>query len=140
MNFKAFCCNLKIKSLRKKLGEAFFQLYFVFEIFHFKQNSITVFHMKRPYWMQLIVRKESLNCVTQFSNHLWLIQGLVCLAFKNYWLLNLRLAEIQTGHIFNIIFWGTKLISELVHFESKLPFYWPTKVEVPFSQKKWSYF
>ena len=91
--------------------------------------------MKRPYWMQLIVRKESLNCVTQFYNHLWLIQGLVCLAFKNYWLLNLELAEVQTGHIFNIIFWGTKLISELVRFESKLCFYWPTKVEVPFSKK-----
>ena len=63
------------------------------------------------------------------------MQGYVYPAFKNYWLLNLGLAEVQTGQIFNIIFWGNKLISELVNLESKLRFYWPNKVEVPFFQK-----
>ena len=36
---------------------------------------------------------------------------------KKYWLLNLERAEVQTGQIFDRIFWGDELFGE--YFESK---------------------
>ena len=79
-----------MRGLGNRQCEAFFfYLFFGFEIFHFELNCTAFFHVKRRYWIKLMIEKKSLNFLTQFYSHLWLLQGYVYPILKNtnlwYW-------------------------------------------------------
>ena len=50
LNFKT-CYKLKIRSGKKLYKKPFVYLYFIFEIFYFKQSCNSFFHVKRGYWI-----------------------------------------------------------------------------------------
>ena len=91
LNFNTSFSNLKVRYLGKKSYEAFFCLCFGFEIFHLNQNFTSFLHMKRLYWIWLMIEKECLNFLTRFYSHLCLLQGCVCSTLEKYWLLKLDL-------------------------------------------------
>ena len=87
-DFKTSCWNLKIEGLGKNSYDAFFYLCFVLEIFYFKQNGNPFSHVKRHYWIKLIIEKESPIFLTQFLTHLWILPENLYLSLKNiyYWI------------------------------------------------------
>ena len=84
---------------------------FVFEIFYFKRNCTSCFHV-----IQLMIEKEFLDFLTRFYSRLWLLSGYAYPNLKKYRWLNLELVKVQTRQVPDRILWGDKLISE--YFEN----------------------
>ena len=100
LNFKTFCCSLKIS----------FSRYFILN------RIVPRFYVKRRYWISLLIEKESLHFLLRFHSHLLLLQGYIYPSLKNiyYWIWSSPKSKLDK--IFKRFFWGNKLINE--YFES----------------------
>ena len=72
-----------------------------------------------------MIGKKPINFLSMFYRLLWLLQRYLCPTSIKSWLLNLEFVEVQTGQVFEISFWGNKLIIWNFVSKFKLYFYWP---------------
>ena len=81
LNFKTFCCSLKITGLGK--NRQVFLYYVSFSRYFILNRIVPRFYVKRRYWISLLIEKESLNFLLRFHSHLLLLQGYTYPSLKN---------------------------------------------------------